>query len=112
MLIFTHFLKISSIQFDFNFEKLVRVQFASTSLLKNRFGFGSVRLNFQKVGSSSVRIDSNRTVLVRFGSVRFRASDTKRYSGLWAFLLYNGWPIKNYPLSIFKIYSLSQARLS
>jgi hypothetical protein len=32
-------------------------RFGSTEFLKSRFGFGSVRLNFQKVSSSSVRFD-------------------------------------------------------
>ncbi len=35
----------------------VRVRFGSTEFLKSRFGFGSVRLNFQKVSSGSVRFD-------------------------------------------------------
>jgi hypothetical protein len=35
----------------------VRVRFGSSEFLKSRFGFGSVRLNFQKVSSGSVRFD-------------------------------------------------------
>jgi len=52
------FLKVgsSSVRFDFIFEKLIRVR------------FGSVRLNFQEGGSSSVQIDSNRTEPFQFGS--------------------------------------------
>jgi hypothetical protein len=85
LLILTHFLKISSTQFDFSFEKLVRVRFGSSEFSKSRFEFGSVRLHLVRVrfGSSefsksrfefgSDRFEPNRTVLVRFGSVRFRA---------------------------------------
>ena len=53
----------------------IRVRFGSTELSKSRFGFGSVRFIFQNVrsGFGSVRLEPNRTVLVRFGSVRFRS---------------------------------------
>ncbi len=40
-----------------------------TLTLKNQFG--SVRVHFQKTGSSSVRIDSNRTEPFSFGLDRF-----------------------------------------
>ncbi len=52
-------------------DHLVRVRFGSTELSKSRFGFGSVRLIFQDVGSSSDRFDSNRTEPFQFSSVRF-----------------------------------------
>ncbi len=35
----------------------LRVRFGSAEFLKSRLGFGSVRLNFQKVSSGSVQFD-------------------------------------------------------
>ena len=46
----------------------LRVRFGSTGHSKSRFGFGSVRSSFQNGGSGSVRIDSNRTEPLKFGS--------------------------------------------
>ena len=60
---FDYILKSSSgsVRFDSIFQKSVRVRFGSTPFFKNRFEFGSDRL------------EPNRTVIVRFGSVRFRS---------------------------------------
>ena len=50
-----------SARFDRVFQKPVRVRFGSTEFSKSLFGFGSVRVSFQNIGSSSVRFESNRT---------------------------------------------------
>ena len=82
---------LTSFQFDDILKKPVRVRFGSTSFLKNRFGFGSVRLHFWKIGSGSVRFDSTFEKTVRFDfifekpvRVRFRSTRTEpnRYSSV------------------------------
>ena len=51
----------------------VRVRFGSASFSGIQFGFGSVRLHFQKICSGSVRFDCifKESVRVRFGSTAF-----------------------------------------
>jgi hypothetical protein len=50
-----------SARFGFIFRESVRVRFGSGSFFVNQFEFGSVQVHSRKIGSSSVRIDSNRT---------------------------------------------------
>jgi hypothetical protein len=54
----------------------IRVRFGSAFFSKTRFEFGSVRIHFSKVGSSSVRFDCvfKKSVRVRFGSIAFSKS--------------------------------------
>ncbi len=64
----------SSVRFDFIFEKPVRVRFGSIEFSKNRFEFGSDRHK------------PNRTVSVRFGSVRYGwFSLSGMYNGIFMF---------------------------
>jgi hypothetical protein len=58
----------------------IQVRFGSTEFLKSRFGFGSVRLNFQKVSSSSVRFGSIEFLKCRFefGSVRANKNSQRK----------------------------------